>query len=395
MFSFRALFLVTSVLLLPACFSPEARNPVPVELTNEAGIPGVPGGRFWGDSWPTYNLERFEAMSREELEREFQDAFDQPHTYVAISGGGANGAYGAGLLKGWTETGTRPVFTMVTGISTGALTAPYAFLGSDYDAKLEEVYTTTSTHDLVEERGLFSLLSADSMTDTTGLRLFIERLFDQEVIDAIAAEHRKGRRLFVGTANLDAGRPVIWSIGEIASSDYEHRLSLIHDILQASAAIPVAFPPVMIEVEAGGQTYDEMHVDGGTASQVFVYPSSIDWSSITEALEVHGSPEVYVIRNAFLEPDSRGINRSMMPIAGRAIDSLIRTQGIGDLYQIHALCERDGNAFNLAWIPASFDEVAVEDFDPIYMRKLFDLGYDSAKDGYEWHTTPPGFGYDR
>ena len=165
-------------LLLPACFGPVARNPVPTELTNDAMIPGVPGGRFWGDAWPTYNVERFRGMSAEQRQQEFAAIYDTTHHYLAISGGGPNGAYGAGLLKGWTESGTRPEFTMVTGISTGALTAPYAFLGPEYDAKLEEVYTTTQTSDLVEHRGILSLLSADSMTDTSGLRGFIERLFD-------------------------------------------------------------------------------------------------------------------------------------------------------------------------------------------------------------------------
>ena len=148
-------------------------------------------------------------------------------------------------------------------------------------------------------------------------------------------------------------------------------------------------------VEANGQRFDELHVDGGTGSQVFVYPAAIDWRQITEILEVPGEPKIYVIRNAFLEPDYLGVKRTLLPIASRSIDSLIRTQGVGDLYQIYALCQRDGNDFNLAYIPSTFTEQPAEGFDPVYMGKLFELGYRQALAGYEWQKSPPGFGFDR
>jgi hypothetical protein len=162
-------------------------------------------------------------------------------------------------------------------------------------------------------------------------------------------------------------------------------------VLQASAAIPVAFPPVLIPVEAGGRAYDEMHVDGGTAQQVFVYPAEMNWPRIVERLGVVGRPTVYVIRNAFLEADFNGVPRKVLPIASRSIQALIRTQGLGDLYQIYALSLRDGNDFRLAHIPTEFTEQAAEDFDPAYMAKLFAHAYDAAKNGYEWRTAPPGF----
>jgi len=148
---------------------------------------------------------------------------------------------------------------------------------------------------------------------------------------------------------------------------------------------------VVIPVEADGRPFDEMHVDGGTGSQVFVYPAAMDWRIITRKLKVQGAPEVYVLRNSFLDPDYRGVKRSLLPIGMRTIDSLIRTQGIGDLYQIFALCKRDGNEFNLAYIPAEFTEKPAEEFDPVYMGKLFDLGYRMAVAGYPWQKTPPGF----
>lgn len=380
-----------SLLILSACSNTPERHVLPIDLTKQAEIPGVPGARFWADEWPKFSIERFEKYSEEEFQQHFSGIYEQPHNYLAISGGGANGAFGAGLFAGWAALGTRPEFTMVTGVSTGALTAPFAFLGAEYDDVLKVLYTTTSTADIATERGLLSALLGDSLSDTEPLKKLLAKYITTEIIDSIAKEYKKGRRLFIGTVNLDAGRSVIWNIGEIAISDYPDKYHLIREILRASSAIPVAFPPVMIPVEVNGQSYDEMHVDGGTGSQVFVYPAAINWQKITRKLKVKGKPNVYVIRNSFLAPDYNGVTRSVMPIAGRSIDSLIRTQGIGDLYQIYALCQRDGNNFNLAYIPASFTEVPTEGFDPVYMTKLYDLGYQMGLKGYDWKFTPPGF----
>lgn len=360
-------------------------------MTNLAAVPDMPGNvRMWADELDPETEAIFLQMSDEEYRRRFPRIYGVPHAYLAISGGGANGAFGAGLLAGWTAAGTRPEFTMVTGISTGALTAPFAFLGSAYDERLREVYTTTRTSDLIEERGLFGKLFSESLADTKPLRDLIERTYDAELIEAIAEEHRTGRRLWVGTVNLDAGRPVVWNIGAIAASDAPAKLSLIHDVLLASAAIPVFFPPVMIEVEADGEAYDEMHVDGGTGSQVFAYPVYWDFQELKRRLAVTGTPAVYVIRNSFLEPDFQGVKRTILPIASRSIEALIRTQGIGDLYQIHALCQRDDNDFLLAFIPSSFTEQPAEAFDAEYMTKLFELGLEMAREGYPWKLAPPG-----
>ena len=373
------------------CAGTPPRNPLPLELTNRAVIPGIPEARFWGDEWPKFALERFETFNDADFQRYFPAIYDTEHNYLAISGGGANGAFGAGLLAGWAEAGTRPEFSMVTGISTGALSAPFAFLGPDYDDELKAVYTTTSTAQIARKRNLIAAAFADSMVDTAPLQEMIKSYIDTDVIEAIAREHVRGRRLYIGTVNLDASRSVIWSIGAIAASDYPRKEELIRDVLRASASIPVAFPPVVIPVEADGRTFDEMHVDGGTGAQVFVYPAAVNWKEVIGKLKVRGAPSVYVIRNAFLDPDYRGVKRGILPIGIRTIDSLIRTQGIGDLYQIHSLCARDGNTFNLAYIPSSFTEEPKESFDPDYMRKLFELGYRMAKEGYPWEKAPPGF----
>jgi predicted patatin/cPLA2 family phospholipase len=382
---------VALLLILTGCASVPERHPLPPEYTLTATIPGIPEARFWGDEWPKFSMDKFDTYTDADFREELSAMYGKPHAYLAISGGGSNGAFGAGLLLGWTATGTRPEFAMVTGVSTGALTAPFAFLGSDYDDELKTVYTTITTKDIVKKRGLIAAATGDSVADTTPLKNLIAKTITVDMIDAIAREHRRGRRLFIGTVNLDAGRSVIWNIGAIAASDHPQKITLIRELLRASAAIPVAFPPVVISVEANGEAYDEMHVDGGTGSQVFVYPAAVDWRSITEKLKVQGKPEVYVIRNSFLDPDYRGIKRNVLPIASRTIDSLIRTQGIGDIYQIYALCKRDGNDFNLAYIPSDFTDEPSEGFDPVYMGKLFERGYRMALEGYPWEKAPPGF----
>jgi len=385
------LAIVALLVVLTGCASVPERQPLPPEHVLVAAIPGVTNARFWADEWPTFSEERFDTYTDADFRENYSRIYGKPHNYLAVSGGGANGAFGAGLLLGWSATGTRPEFTMVTGVSTGALTAPFAFLGEAYDDELRTVYTTTQTSDIVKRRNLVSAFFGDSVADTTPLKMLIEKYIGTEMVDAIAREYRKGRRLYIGTVNLDAGRSVIWDIGAIAASDYPHKMKLIHDVLRASAAIPVAFSPVLIPVVAEGQQYDELHVDGGAGSQVFVYPAAVDWRIITQKLRVQGKPRVYVIRNSFLDPDFQGIRRNVIPIASRTIGSLIRTQGIGDLYQIYALCRRDGNDFNLAYIPSDFTGKPTEAFDPVYMNKLMDRGYQMALDGYPWEKAPPGF----
>ena len=389
--SFVVITTCIMLLLIGGCARIPERHTLPLDLSGQTTVADIPEARFWGDEWPKYSVEIFETFTEADFKQHYAGVYNQPHNYLAISGGGANGAFGAGLLAGWTMSGKRPEFTMVTGVSTGALTAPFAFLGVKYDEILKELYTTTTTEDIIEKRNFLSLAFGDAVADTTPLKKLLAQYVTRDIVDAIGKEHQRGRRLFIGTLNLDAGRSVIWNIGAIATSDFPGKLDLIHNLLLASASIPVAFPPVVIDVSANGEIYDEMHVDGGTGSQVFVYPAAIDWRVITQRLKVKGKPQVYVIRNSFLDPDYHNVKRKVFSIANRSIDSLIRTQGIGDLYQILALCKRDGNDFNLAYIPSHFTERPTELFDKNYMGKLYQLGYEMGLKGYDWKKKPPGF----
>ena len=382
-------------LLVASCADMSRLNAVPADVKEGTTVLGSNDLRFWGDEASTELAENaVEAYRREvSLYRTSGNTGELPPAeYLAISGGGENGAYGAGLLCGWTATGTRPEFKLVTGISTGALTAPFAFLGPAYDDKLKEVYTTLSAKDVLQPRGYLAVVLQDALADNTPLHRTVKKYFDKAMLDAIAAEYVNGRILLVATTNLDARRPVIWDITRIAASGHPGALDLIHNVLVASAAIPGAFPPVMIDVEVNGKKYQEMHVDGGASAQVFVYPPSLNISTVQfDGRRVERERRVYVIRNARLDPDWAQVERATFSILGRTVTSLIQTQGVGDLYRIYLSTRRDGIDFNLAYIPETFTRELKEPFETAYMRDLFQVGYERAVNGYSWAKVPPGF----
>ena len=380
----RVSVIVFALLLTSACSGIlRIPAPVPESVHLDTTVLGRNDLRIWGDERPPPLMRE---NIKESVDEDYRGITHVEHNYLAISGGGANGAYGAGLLTGWSKTGTRPQFTMVTGISTGALTAPFAYLGSDYDEELEEVYTTMDSSSIFHRRKLWSIIGGDSLVDSAPLANVINKYVTDELIAAIAVEFRLGRALFVGTTNLDAGRPVIWNIGRIADSGSPGAGDLIRSILRASASIPGVFPPVYIEVAApDGTIYTEMHVDGGTSSQIFLYPSGADWSSMLTLLDVKGRPQAYLIRNSRILPEYAAVQPRLEAIASRSVGSLIRTQGIGDAYRIAALAKRDGIDAKITWIPLNaVHDNSNEVFDPVYMRALFDYGYKRALAGDVW-----------
>ena len=322
---------------------------------------------------------------RAELRRQGWAGGDLPPTsFLVISGGGDGGAVGAGVLNGWSRSGKRPAFKLVTGVSTGALIAPFAFLGPSYDEELRRLYTGMSFEDVAKMRWFGSALFEDALADTTPLKTLVESHVTQRMLDAIAVEHDKGRILLVATTNLDVRRAVVWNITEIAATRSPLALDLVHKILVASAAIPGTFPPVMIDVEAGGKRYQEMHVDGGASSQLFVYPTALHLHELAAR-----ERSLYIIRNARLDPEWAQVDRRTLPIAMRAISCLIQNQGIGDMYRIYAIAERDHIDFNLTFIPSSFKVEKKDEFEQQYMRALYDTGDRMGSEGVPWLKHPP------
>jgi predicted acylesterase/phospholipase RssA len=348
---------------------------------------------------PARDVAAYAAEARASLRREMAWRRSQgetgpppPMSMLAISGGGDDGAFGAGLLVGWSESGTRPEFKLVTGVSTGALIAPYAFLGSRYDPQLKTAYTQVSQRDIFKPRGFLKGFFSDALSDTSPLARKLEREVTQQMLDDIAAEYAKGRLLLIGTSDLDAMEPVIWNMTAIAASHDPHALTLFRRILLASASIPGAFPPVMIDVNAGGQRYQEMHVDGGAEAQVFVYPPSIRITEAAEAMGVQRQRSLYVIRNSRMDAEEVTVKRSTMTIATRSISALLASQGVGDLYRIYFLAERDGLDYNLAYIPSDFTaKRATGQFDQAYMNALFEHARELGRAGYPWQKYPPGY----
>lgn len=379
---------------LAGCSALPRKAAVPPDDEAETTVLGLRDVRYWGDEGSPAMIAEGKAAYDRELAFNLAGGGNgqlPPASYLAVSGGGEDGAFGAGLLVGWTEQGSRPQFKLVTGISTGALTAPFAFLGPRYDPQLREVYTQTSAEHVLVERGLIAVLTEDALNSNAPLRLTIERFVNPAMLAEVAQAYEQGRLLLIGTTNLDEGRPVIWNITKLAASGHPGAPELIRKILIASAAIPGAFPPEMIEVELNGRRYQEMHVDGGASAQVFVYPPSLQLNSVAKNFGITRVRHLYVIRNARLDPRWEEIKRSTFSIVGRAISALIQTQGVGDLYRIYVAASRDHIDFNLANIPASFDMKLEAPFDQTYMRALFGVGYELGRKGYPWSKYPPGY----
>jgi predicted acylesterase/phospholipase RssA len=372
--------------MLPGCSSIARLDPPPAQAAETMPVLGIPNARFWLDADPGPLLAEAQIAGERSAALVPRGARRPPLRFLALSGGGDSGAFGAGLLTGWTEAGDRPSFDVVTGISAGALIAPFAFLGPDYDAGLREVFTAVAPTDvLLFRRFIFALLFNEALADTSPLYRLIERHADERMLASIAAEYRKGRLLLIGTTNLDLQRPVVWNIGAIAASGHPGALTLFRRILLASAAIPGAFPPVLVDVEQDGQTFQEMHVDGGVSTMVFLWPPSIgarDVGRLRESI-------AYVIRNGRMDVEREVTSRGLFSIASRSVATLVHFSGVAAVYQLYLTALRDDVRFRLAYVGPEFQAERREPFDPHFMRALFDHAHAQARAGYPWAERPP------
>jgi hypothetical protein len=393
-YSLRHAFILCVALLSGCAILP--RNPVPLDSIGAASVPGMPDVRAWaGQPDP--------AMARDFLEsfaQESRDAFPVGadgkihYAHLALSGGGPNGAFGAGFLKGWTETGKRPVFKIVTGVSTGALMAPFAMLGPAYDEAVREFYTTNASRDIFLFSGLRAitqLLSGEALADTTPLARIIEVSVDTKFLAAVAAAHDRGQRLYMGTVDLDAQRFVVWNMGLIAKRGDRQAVELFRRVMLASSSVPVAFPPVYFEVAAGGRLYDEMHVDGSVGTRVFFNGGLFSVAELSaRAAPAPAVEDAFVIHNGQLLPVPEATPRRLRAIGLRSFETAGKAAIIGDLFRIYAATRREGTGFNWVTIPETFDLRGTEVFDPVKMTALYELGYEVGRRGPEWATRPPG-----
>jgi predicted patatin/cPLA2 family phospholipase len=300
--------------LTSGCAAIASRSALPPAEANKIELDRFHNIRFWGDSNPNEVREFMNAYS------DGREVHRSLSTTLAISGGAEDGAFGAGLLVGWSDAGTRPTFDLVTGVSSGALIAPFAFIGSSHDAELREMFTKYGRKDIFAYN-VPSLLEGSSLVDDSPLAKLIAKYVDGNFLQEIARERSRGRILLIGTTNLDAQRPVIWDMGRIAMSSDPEALALFRKILLASATLPGIFPPVRIQVRVGDQNYDELHVDGGVTRQVFVAPTIVSAGSDHRRSNGIAKPRIFIIRNGRIDPEWQPISENLVSITQRSISN--------------------------------------------------------------------------
>jgi patatin-like phospholipase len=372
-------FMVAACALAIAGCATVTRIPYTQQEQAEAVIPGIPGARLWADNLAIATGRR-SVVSRVPLK--------QP-TVLALSGGGADGAFGAGLLTGWSARGTRPQFTFVTGASAGALIAPFAFLGAAHDETLRSVFASGEMANLLQSEGLAGLFGA-GLFKTAPLRELIARHVDAELLAAIAQEYRAGRRLYVVTTNLDAQRTAIWDMGKIAASGEPGALDLFRNVLTASASIPGVFSPVLIDVEAQGRHFAEMHVDGGVTTNVLILPEAVLVSG-TPVFPPDARPKVYIVMNGKLSPDFEVVKASTLPIVTRSFETSVRANTRNTLLASYQFAKGRNWEFNLTSVDPDYPKPNSIGFDQSYMQQLFDYAYQRGRSGILWQSTPSEF----
>ena len=363
-----------------------------------ASLPRTPYGVADAPSARVLNLTELRRYADEPASTFRQDRHQAvlrgPRTYLALSGGGADGAYGAGVLNGWTEAGTRPSFSIVSGVSTGALIAPFAFLGPGHDATLRHLYTSGVAESLLDTPSPFNAIFGAGLFGNTRLRELVANYIDVNFVAAVAAEYAKGRLLLIVTTNLDSQRTAIWDMGRIASLHTPEALNLFRDVVAASASLPVVFPPMLVTAEANGRRFQEMHVDDGVTAPVLTLPEAflLRDAKLAKAGEKADDLQLYILINNKVEPEFQLVPNSTIEIAARSSSTIVKTQTRSILYSTYDFTRRNKFGFNLTYIEGRIPAAATSGFDTAYMRGLFQYGYERARSGQAWSKSPPSDG---
>lgn len=371
-------FMLATTLALGACAS-VPRQAYTAAEAQVAEVAGIPNARAFADA----QVETLGAMMAA------PDTRARPFAYLALSGGGGDGAYGAGILKGWSESGTRPAFSLVSGVSTGALTAPFAFLGPAYDPVLDEIYTSGVAATLVKDPSLVNVVFGSGLFGDGRLRDLVGRYVTPDLLAAVAAEHAKGRRLLVVTTNLDSKRAMIWNMGAIAASGSPNAAALFRDVLTASASVPAVFPAQLLDVEAAGRGFQELHVDGAVVTPVFTVPQAVIANGRGR---VASSPkaDIYVLMNGRIEPDFEVIRNETLSIVEQTLTTGSQARSRASLTATYAFARANRIGFHLTYIDdAAPRTTTAKGFDTAYMRSLYRVGYEKVRSGTAWQDTVP------
>ncbi|WEM45519.1 patatin-like phospholipase family protein (plasmid) [Photobacterium sp. DA100] len=380
---YSLLFLCAS---LTGCTQGIQHNSVPESLTNSVKPISGEMVRVWGDITSEDKL----AMVAEKLAQHRGQSEEK--NMLALSGGGANGAFGAGVLAAWTESGQRPDFDLVTGISTGAIISVFAYLGSQYDYEIIDFYTNYTDSDLFRKKSLFSIFHSTSLLDIEPFEQMVRDTITPELLSKVASKHDSGKYLLIGTTNLDTQRLSVWNMGAIAKIGSVASEQLFENIILASTAVPGAMPAVQIDVMYNGKIYQEIHVDGGVARQVFLFPDSWDISSIANRNQ--NNLNIYVIRNGEFLPHWAQTEMTLHSVAARSLDTIIKYQGRSDVIQIYQQSLAAGGKFFFSHIDSGFqiEKDPTLQFDQYYMQALYQHGYHLMETDKLWHREPPIFG---
>ncbi|WP_102313281.1 patatin-like phospholipase family protein [Vibrio cyclitrophicus] len=310
---------------------------------------------------------------------------------LALSGGGANGAFGAGILIGLEESGQLKDYSIVTGISAGALMAPFVFIGGDAFSKMKKVMLNINDKSVLGKKNFLNTVFKDAFTDGEHLYQFIAEAFPEPMIEQIATQHRSGKRLFIGTTHFDSGELVIWNVGAIANSDMPNKSELIYKVLAASASIPGVFPPQFINVEHEGVIFEELHVDGGLATQVFFNPSNFDYQQISDSLGLETSPQLDIIRNGSLKAPYHSLRDKGLDLVAKSVSSLTLAQTRGDLYRMKYICEINNIDMQFTYMEHDFSYAkrTKDMFAEHYLLTIYKYGYHKATRGKPWVTELP------
>jgi len=359
------------------------RYAVPENLVGKAVVIGMPGIRYYVDK-PDSSLTMRQSLAdsfKEENKLDYLVDGLKIYPVLIIGGGVSNSAYGIGVLKGWLEQGSRPVFKIVTGYSSGSIIAVATFSGKDYEDQLAQLFLSISTKDVIKQKGILSILFGNSLYSSVLFAKKIDNLVDEDLMVRIAQEHAKGRRLYVGTTDLDAQEFVIWDMGALASIGGLDSLKLFRKIILASCSFSATLPPVYLQVEAGGRRYDEMHADGGVVGGIFYIDQLVENLGFRTRL--------YILNCCYMSPHSKQIEDNLAAITSRLIETHTAAKMAGDTYRLYAFAQEKGWGYNLAYIPEDFMPDQKEMFDKQEMQRLFKRGYNDAIAGYKWHKAPP------